>query len=61
MNKLISFIREAKVELSRVNWPTRKQILEYTVAVIIISIVLAVFLGGLDFLFSYLVENYLLQ
>ncbi|MEK7181995.1 MAG: preprotein translocase subunit SecE [Patescibacteria group bacterium] len=61
MKKLFSFISEAKVELSRVNWPTRKQIFQYTLAVILISFAVAVFLGSLDFLFSYLVETFLLQ
>ena len=60
MAKIINFLQEAKVELSRVNWPGRKEIMRYTVVVIMISVVLAIFLGGLDFLFSYLVEKYLL-
>lgn len=60
MQAIITFLREAKVELSRVNWPSQKEIIRYTVLVVIISIVVAVFLGALDFLFSLLVEKYLL-
>ncbi len=60
MGKMINFFREARVELSRVNWPSRKELVRYTVLVILISIVMAAFLGGLDLIFSYLVETYLL-
>lgn len=61
MNKLFTFLVEAKVELSRVNWPTRKQIIRYTVLVIAISLVVALFLGSLDFVFSSLVERFLIK
>ena len=60
MRAIITFLQEAKVELSRVNWPTQKEIIRYTLLVVIISIVVALFLGALDFLFSLLVEKYLL-
>ena len=61
MNKIVAFLVEAKVELSRVNWPTRKQLIRYTILVIAISLVVAVFLGSLDFLFSSLVERFLIR
>lgn len=61
MQSIFTFLAEAKVELSRVNWPNRKQILRYTVLVIVISLVVAMFLGSLDLLFSALVEKYLIQ
>jgi preprotein translocase subunit SecE len=61
MNKVLAFLLEAKVELSRVNWPSRKQITLYTVLVIAISLVVALFLGSLDFLFSSLVTRFLIK
>lgn len=60
MQAILTFLREAKVELSRVNWPSQQEIMRYTVLVIVISISVALFLGALDFLFSFLVEKYLL-
>lgn len=60
MQAILTFLREAKVELSRVNWPSQQEIMRYTVLVIVISITVALFLGALDFLFSFLVEKYLL-
>ncbi len=61
MKGILTFLLEAKVELSRVNWPTRKQILRYTFLVIGISLAVALFLGGLDLLFSSLVERFLIK
>lgn len=61
MNRVFTFLAEAKVELSRVNWPTRKQLVRYTLLVIAISLVVSLFLGSLDFLFSSLVERFLIR
>ncbi len=60
MNKVISFFTEAKGELMKVNWPTQKELVRYTVLVVVISLAVAIFLGALDMLFSYLVERFLL-
>jgi preprotein translocase subunit SecE len=52
MKKLINFVREAKAELMKVNWPNREQTTNYTLIIIGVSIVVAIFLGGLDYLFA---------
>lgn len=60
MNKVINFFVEAKGELMKVNWPSQKDLVRYTVLVVVISLAVAIFLGALDTLFSYLVERFLL-
>lgn len=60
MNAIIRFFTEAKGELMKVNWPTKDQLVRYTVLVVVISLAVAIFLGALDTLFSYLVERFLL-
>lgn len=60
MNTIIQFFMEAKGELMKVNWPTKDQLIRYTVLVVVISLAVAIFLGALDTLFSYLVERFLL-
>lgn len=60
MNAIIRFFSEAKGELIKVNWPTKDQLVRYTVLVVVISLAVAIFLGTLDTLFSYLVERFLL-
>ncbi len=61
MQAILTFLREAKVELLRVNWPSQKEVARYTFLVVVMSLSVAIFLGSLDFLFGFLVERYLLQ
>ena len=61
MNRMINFLREVRVELSKVSWPSREQLLMYTLAVIGISLFLAAFLGLLDSGFTYLLDKVVLQ
>ena len=61
MNKLINFLKEAKQELLKVNWPNKKQIINYTATVIGISIAVAAFLGMLDYIFSYILKTYIIK
>jgi preprotein translocase subunit SecE len=61
INKIAQFLREAKAELLKVNWPTKKQTIIYTIAVIGVSIVVAAFLGSLDYFFNYLLKVVLIK
>jgi preprotein translocase subunit SecE len=57
--KLISFFKEVKTEMRKVNWPTRQETVKYSTIVIGASVVVAVFLGGLDFLFSTIMNKFI--
>jgi preprotein translocase subunit SecE len=46
--KIVKFLKEAKVELKKVTWPTPKQALASTSVVIIVVIVVSMFLGIVD-------------
>jgi preprotein translocase subunit SecE len=56
MNKIITFLKEVRVELSKVSWPTRKETTTYTLTVIAITLSLAIFLGALDSGFAYIIN-----
>jgi len=47
--KIVQFLKEAKVELKKVTWPTPKQTLASTAVVIILVFVIAIILGIIDF------------
>lgn len=53
---LIQYIKDTKGEMKHVSWPTRKQALNYTGLVILISIAVSIYLGFFDWLFTYLME-----
>lgn len=58
--KLITFLKEVRLETKKVNWPTRQQTLRYTLIVLGIAGAVALFLGGLDFIFTFLLEKFVL-
>lgn len=57
--RFISFLKEVQLEVKKVNWPTRQETLKYTLIVIGISAAVAGFLGGMDFIFSQLIEKFI--
>ncbi len=52
----ISFLRETKDELKKVVWPTRQEVIRLTFVVIAVSLIVGLFLGGLDFVFTKILE-----
>ncbi len=60
-NRIITFLKESRVELKKVRWPTREETIRYTMSVILISAALAIFLGGLDYIFQFILNTFLLR
>jgi preprotein translocase subunit SecE len=54
--KSVQFLREVKIELKKVTWPTRKQTLGSTVVVIILVMIISLFLGLVDVSLSKLMQ-----
>jgi preprotein translocase subunit SecE len=48
IDKGLQFLREVKVELKKVVWPTRKQTIGSTIVVLILTMIIALFLGLID-------------
>ncbi|HEX9122988.1 MAG TPA: preprotein translocase subunit SecE [Actinomycetota bacterium] len=46
------FLKEVRQELKKVNWPTRQELVAYTIVVLVSVTVLTSFVFGLDFVFS---------
>jgi len=59
VKELIEFFEESKVEIKKVVWPTRKETVTTCVAVLVVSLVIALYLGVVDFAFSKIVETIL--
>jgi preprotein translocase SecE subunit len=52
MEKTINYIKEVMVEARHVTWPTRKQTVFFTITVLVVSVIIAYYLGLLDSLFG---------
>ena len=48
-NTARQFLRESRMELKKVKWPTRKELLASTAVVIVVTLIVAFFLGLVDF------------
>lgn len=57
---MITFLREVSVELKKVTYPSRDAVVRLTGIVITISVIVGLYLGALDFLFTSLLE-YIIQ
>lgn len=58
--KIINYIKETKGELKHVSWSTRRQAIVYTTIVILISLGVALFLGFFDFVFTQVLEKFVI-
>ncbi len=57
LQKIQEFFREVSVELKKVSWPTRQQTLNATVVVIVVSFIVAFFLGIVDIVLARVVGS----
>ncbi len=55
-NKIKNYLKNSVAELKKVNWPTRKKTINYTLLVIGISSVMAIFLALADYILSLGIE-----
>ena len=51
------FLAEARIELKKVTWPTRKELLSTTAVVILLVLLVAFFLGIVDFGLVKIIRN----
>ena len=56
--KIKSFFEQSKQEFKRVNWPRWPETRRLTLVVIGFSLGTALFLGVLDFIFTYLLQTF---
>ena len=56
IQKVTQFLKEVKVELKKVVWPTPKQTVASTAVVIIIVFIVSIYLGIVDFALAKLVK-----
>jgi len=57
--KIINFLKDVKLEMKKVDWPTRKNAIKYTVIVVGVSLGVAVFLGSCDAILNKTLNSFL--
>ena len=51
-NAVVQYLRETWFELKKVSWPTRREAVNLTIIVILVTTFLAIILGLLDWFYS---------
>lgn len=59
MKSFFNYLKAVQGELSHVSWPSTNQAIGYTVLVIVISLVIAGLLGAFDYVFTFLIEEFI--
>ena len=60
MERFINYLKDTKAEMAHVTWPTRSQAIGFTVVVIGVSIVTAAYLGFFDYVFSLVLQKFVI-
>lgn len=60
-NKLTNYIRDSRLELKKVSWPTKKTTTNYTLLVLGVSVGMAIFLALIDYLSSLGIEKLIIR
>ena len=56
VKKAVTYIKDVRLEMSKVSWPTREELVESTMIVMVVSGVLALFLFAVDTLLNRIVK-----
>jgi len=61
VKKILDYLSEVKLELTKVTWPKRNEIVRLTLIVLAISLVVGLFSGGLDFIFTKMLSVFVVK
>jgi preprotein translocase subunit SecE len=56
MKTVVTYLKDVKLELSKVVWPKKDEVIKLTLIVFLISGILGIYVGALDFIFTKLLE-----
>ena len=55
-SKITTFIREVKSEIDKVTWPNRNELIASTMVVVVLVVIIALYIGFVDFILSWLLS-----
>ena len=61
LKKILKFFKDVRIEMNYVSFPTKNDIKEGTQVVIVMSAIVALFLSGVDAIFSMIIRFILLR
>jgi len=55
------FFKEVRAEIRKIDWLKPRETIQYTLIVLFVSIILAIFLGGVDFILTTLLKKFIIR
>lgn len=55
--QLVTYLKDVQAELKNVKWPSQKTTLYFSIVVVALSVLSAIYLGAFDFAFSELIQS----
>ena len=56
MDKIKEFLEDVRKEMKKVSWPDQQELVDYTIVVVVFTILLAVFIFAVDQVYSTILE-----
>ncbi|HLR33006.1 MAG TPA: preprotein translocase subunit SecE [Fodinibius sp.] len=56
MDKIKEFLKDVRKEMKKVSWPDQDELVDYTIVVVIFTIILSAFIFALDQVYSTILE-----
>lgn len=60
VQRIVRYLREVRIELARVDWPSRKELVGSTLVVVVVLVALSLYLGAWDYLFTFTIRRWLI-
>ena len=54
---MFNYFQDVRAEMKHVSWPSRRTTIIYTIVVVAISLATAIYLGLLDYVFSFVIKH----
>jgi preprotein translocase subunit SecE len=61
MKSVVTFFSEVRSELSKVTWPKKNEVIRLTSVVFLVSVVVGLYVGGFDYLFTTVLTKILIK
>jgi len=56
MDKIKAYLKDVRKEMKKVSWPSQDELVDYTIVVVIFTIILSAFIFGIDQVYSTILE-----
>jgi preprotein translocase subunit SecE len=59
LNSVFNFVKESYIELKKVTWLNKKEVLASTLVVVILIVIMSIYIGIIDFILAKIVSLFL--